>query len=185
MDAGLEGYLAQLLSIRQDLPGVAGGLDPKQFNWAPAPDRWSVGQCIEHLNITAERYIPVLREATSLARAQGRLRSGPFSLGLFERWFMQAMEPPARRLRTRTPKAFVAPPSLDPHVTVERFFTLHDGLRECIAGADGLDLKAIKVRSQFGPISWSLNGTFGILLAHARRHIWQAREVRKAPGFPA
>ena len=184
MDSGLEGYLAQLLSIRQDLPGVTGGLDRERFNWTPAPGRWSIGQCVEHLNITAERYQPVLRQAMSAARERGQLKSGPFALGLFERWFMQTMEPPVR-FRTRTPKAFVASPALDPQQTVERFYVLHDSLRDCIASADGLDLRVIKVRSQFGPISWSLNGTFAILLAHARRHIWQAREVRNAPGFPA
>jgi hypothetical protein len=185
MDSGLEGYLAQLLSIRQDLPGVVGGLEDRRFNWTPPPDRWSIGQCVEHLSITAERYIPVLRDAMIAARSKGQLKSGPFALGLFERWFMQAMEPPVRRLRTKTPAAFVAPPSLDPERTLERFYSLHDTLRDCIASADGLDLQAIRVRSQFGPVRWSLNGTFGILLAHARRHIWQAREVRKAPGFPA
>lgn len=184
MDAGLEGYLAQLLSIRQDLPGVVAGLQADRFNWAPAPGRWSVGQCVEHLNITAERYLPVLRDAVTTARARGQLKQGPFALGMLERWFMQWMEPPVR-VRTKTPKAFVAPPALDPHLTLERFFILHDGLRDAVGSADGLDLQSIKVRSQFGPVSWSLNGTFGILLAHARRHIWQAREVRNAPDFPA
>jgi hypothetical protein len=31
---------------------------------------------------------------------------------------------------------------------------------------------------------WSLTGTFAILIAHQRRHVWQARQVRKNPAFP-
>ena len=107
MDSGLEGYLAQLLSIRQDLPGIAHGLDHSRFNWAPAPGRWSIGQCVEHLNITAERYIPVLQQAMNAARAKRQLNQGPFALGFFERWFMQQLEPPVR-FRTKTRKDFVA-----------------------------------------------------------------------------
>jgi hypothetical protein len=56
----IEGFLAQLLAVEQDLPGVADGSSPAQFNWHRAPERWSIGQCVEHLNITTERYIPVL-----------------------------------------------------------------------------------------------------------------------------
>ena len=94
------------------------------------------------------------------------------------------MEPPPRR-KSRTGKAFVPGPDLDPAATIERFNTLQGQLGERIREAGGLDLKSIKVRSQFGPVSWSLNGTLAILLAHERRHIWQARQVRTDPAFPS
>ena len=184
MDATIEGFLTQLVAVEQDLPGVADGLSPAQFNWQPTPGRWSIGQCVEHLNITTERYIPVLRQAEIDARSKGTLRPGPFALGFIERWFLQTMEPPPRR-RMRTGKSFIAPSNLDPSATLQRYIALHDGFRGCIRDAEGIDLKSVKVRSQFGPISWSLNGTFAFLLAHERRHIWQAREVRKEPAFPA
>jgi len=183
MESQIESCLLQLTSASQDLTGVAGHLSHQQFNWRPSATGWSVGQCVEHLNITTERYIPVLQQAEANARGKGTLRPGPFALGFLERWFLKTMEPPPRR-RMRTGKAFVAGPNLDPSATLQRYLTLHDGFRACIREADGIDLRAVKVRSQFGPISWSLNGTFAILLAHERRHIWQAREVRKNPAFP-
>jgi len=184
MDPHIEGFLLQLTSASQDLPGIAGHLSREQFNWRPSPHRWSIGQCVEHLNITTERYLPVLRQAMTKARSAGWLASGPFVLGFVERWFLGYMEPPPRR-KTRTGKAFVAGPDLDPAATIERFNMLQGDLSGCIREAAGLDLKRIKVRSQFGPVSWSLNGTFAVLLAHERRHIWQARQVRTDPAFPA
>lgn len=183
MNSALEAYQTQLLTIEQDLPGLVRILDESQFNWAPATGRWSIGQCVEHLNITMDRYVPALRAAIASARGKGLLSPGPFALGLVERWFMRSMEPPARR-RMRTSRAFEAGPDLRVGPTLDRFQALQEAFRECIQEADGLDLMAVKVKSQFGPVSWSLNGTFGILLAHERRHIWQAREVRNAAGFP-
>jgi hypothetical protein len=184
VNANVESFLLQSKSVTQDLPGIASNLSEDQFNWRPAPDRWSVSQSIEHLNITTERYIPALTAAISGARAAHRLADGPFVLGVIERWFVGMMEPPPRR-RFRTRPEFVAPARLAPDATVQRFLVLQRQFTECMQSADGLDLRRIKVRSQFGPVSWSLNGTFAILLAHQRRHVWQARQVRKEPAFPA
>lgn len=184
MDSQIEGYVLQLTSVRQDLPGIAGGLSLDQFNWNPAADQWSIAQCVEHLNITTERYIPVLRKDIADARAAGRHAAGPFALGFLERWFLETMEPPIRR-RFKTGKAFIAAGRLEPAPTLQRFNDLNEQFGECMRAAEGLNLKAIKVRSQFGPISWTMNGTFAILLAHERRHLWQARQVRTNPGFPS
>ena len=183
MDSQIEGYLLQATSAAQALPGFTAGLSDAQFNWRPSERRWSIGQCVEHLNISTERYIPVLTKAIADARASGRVAGGPFALGFFERWFLRSVEPPPRR-RFRTPAAFVAPALLSLEPTIRRFHDLQAQLSGCIRAAEGLDLRSIKVRSQFGPISWSLNGTFAIMLAHERRHLWQAREVRVDPAFP-
>jgi len=183
MDAAIEGLLLQLLAVDQDIPGLAGGLSPARFNWRPAANRWSIGQCLEHLNLTTERYVPALRKAVSDARAKGLVRGGPYSLGWFERWFLKGMEPPPR-WRTRTGKAFIAAGELDPATTVQRAHALHQDLAGCIRDAEGLDLQKIRVKSQFGPVWFSLNGTFAIMLAHERRHLWQAREVRNDRAFP-
>ena len=59
------------------------------------------------------------------------------------------------------------------------------GLADCMRMAEGLDFRRIKVRSQFGPMSFSLGATFLIVLAHERRHLWQARQVRIADTFPS
>ncbi len=184
MDAQIEGYLFQLVSITQDLPGVAGGLTQAQFNWQPHSGRWSIGQCVAHLNITLARYLPVLDQAVSTGRSQGRLAHGPFVPSLFERWFIGSLEPPVR-LRFKTPKAFAGGVDLEVGATLAQWDELHRAFAERIRAAEGLDRTRLKVRSQFGPMSFSLGATFSVLLAHERRHLWQAREVRTSVGFPA
>jgi len=34
-------------------------------------------------------------------------------------------------------------------------------------------------------VKWSLGAYFQLMLAHERRHVWQARIVRQNPAFPA
>lgn len=183
MDAHIEGCLLQLTSITQDLPAFAGRLSAAQFNWRERPERWSVGQCVEHLNITTERHLPVLSQQIAAGRTRGLVSRRLFTMGLLERGFFWMIEPPVK-MRTKTPKLFVAPPGLPVEPTVSRWRALHEQLEACIRSADGLDLGAIKVRSQFGPVSFTLGGTLSILLAHERRHTWQARGVMNAAGFP-
>ena len=183
MDAQIEGLVLQLQAASQEVPGLLGGLADDQFNWVTAPGRWSIGQCMEHLNITTERYLPVLSKAIADGRAAGRTSTVPLTMGFLERWFLQLMEPPPR-MKAKSPKAFTATTSLPLEATVARWNGLQAKLDDCIRSADGLDFRRIKVRSQFGPISFSLGGTFLILLAHERRHLWQAREVRLDTAFP-
>jgi len=40
---------------------LAQRLGPHQLNWKPAPDVWSVGQCLEHLCVANEVYLYRLR----------------------------------------------------------------------------------------------------------------------------
>jgi uncharacterized damage-inducible protein DinB len=40
-------------------------LTEEQLNWQPAPGSWSVGQCLEHLSITNEAYLPPISVAVN------------------------------------------------------------------------------------------------------------------------
>src|SRR5262245_47117128 len=94
MNSEIEGYQDQLLSIRQDAPGIVGGLAEDGVNWRPAPNRWSIGECFAHLNVSAKRSIEALDEAIADARARGLTASGPFTYPLLERLFVRSQEPP-------------------------------------------------------------------------------------------
>jgi hypothetical protein len=64
-------------------------------------------------------------------------------------------------------------------------------LRRLVIAADGLDLARVTVR--LGALPAILRALFPmplgarllLLTNHARKHIWQAGEVRKTAGFPA
>jgi hypothetical protein len=186
MDANAGGLLAparQFEDTRKEAGDLAGALTEQQFNWRPAPEKWSIGQCLAHL-ATTDRVLPAIDRAIADARTRGWLAPGPFRYGWVTRWVIGSMEPPPKR-RMRTP------PILTPAATVlsrdEVLRTLaasRDRLLERIQAATGLDLKrAIVVSPVSRLFRLPLGGYFAFLAAHDRRHLWQARQVRGASGF--
>src|SRR5690349_17310368 len=55
--------LESLDSSDQRATALVAGLGAEQLNWHPAPGAWSIGQCLEHLCIGGELYLPPIAEA--------------------------------------------------------------------------------------------------------------------------
>ncbi len=90
-----------------------------------------------------------------------------------------------RRLRVRAPRGSEPAASLDPRAALAAFDQLQDGLAARVRECDGWDLRRARVRSPWHPaLKLSLGGLLLVTLAHERRHLWQARRVREAEGFP-
>jgi hypothetical protein len=185
MTPELETYQDQLLSIKQDAEGLMSVLTDLQFNWRPAPDRWSIAECFAHLNATARLYVPAIDAAIATARARELRGQGPFVYPLFERLFLRMSEPPPK-VRFRAPAAFRPAAASAPDGVRREFTEWQEKLGERLVQADGLDLRRARHRSPaIGIFHWSLGTMFAVMLAHQRRHIWQARQVLTQPGFPA
>jgi hypothetical protein len=68
---------------------------------------------------------------------------------------------------------------------MDGFAQWQDRLEERVRAADGLDLRRARQRSPVFPlVKWSLGTMLALVLAHERRHIWQARQVRNERQFP-
>ncbi|MQA28924.1 MAG: hypothetical protein GEU82_03665 [Luteitalea sp.] len=184
MTPEIEGYLDQLLSITQDLPGVVADLTDEQFNWQRSPGSWSIAQCLDHLNLTAARFLPAMDAAIAEARRKEMLSPGPFSYPLLERWFVRSQEPPPK-IRARALKRFVPRASLSIGEVVPQFIDWQERIGDRLRRADGVDLQRAKHRSPVMALfTWRLGTIFALTLAHERRHLWQARQVRIDPRFP-
>lgn len=187
MTPELEDMLRQLEAIKKEGQTVAAGLNDAQFNWRPAPGRWSIAECLQHLNVGVRATLPAFDRAIAEGRAQGKLAPGrgPFRYGLFSRMMASSMEPPPRfRMRTQTIFAVAPNATYKADRLLPEFFAVRDLLGERVRAADGLDLARIRAVSPANRlIRPSLGAYLQFMLAHDRRHLWQARQVRDAPGF--
>jgi DinB superfamily len=185
MNAELQGYGDQLLSIKQDASGLMSGVSDAQFNWQPGPGRWSMAGCFDHLNKSAgDLFMPMIDKAIAQARARNLTSGGPFVYSAIERWAIRNNDAPAK-MKFKAPKKFQPAPQLPVDQVRADFLRWQDELQKRMRDADGLDLQRTKQVWPFWPLKWSLGGLILMMLAHERRHIYQARQVRQNPAFPA
>lgn len=184
-DPRIRGYLEQLDAILIDARELAAELTPTQFNWRPDGRRWSVGQCLEHLTMTVRLYPERVEAMIEEARRRAAEGQAAYREGWFSAWFVRNMEPPPS-LRVRTFGKVEPPASLDRDSVLAAFETSHQRLADLMRAADGVSLTHARMPSPFVSfLKFTMNQVFAMNLAHARRHLWQARQVVAHPSFPA
>ncbi len=170
------------LSARAD--ALVAPLTETQFTWQPVQGIWSIAQCIEHMNVTARLYLPVLDKAIAEAIRRGLYAEGPFAYNWIGRFVVRVMEPPAR-LKLTAPKIFQPPPERTRQEIMAAFRAYQVQFIDRLRQANGLDLSRARVQSPASRwIRLPLGSGFALMTAHERRHLWQAERVTTAPGFP-
>jgi DinB superfamily len=168
---------------------LAQGLSHQQFNWRPEPGRWSIGQCLAHLNTVDGQDLAPVRAAVDDGRSRQVTGSGPFTYGLLSRKFIASMERPVRR-KSQAPKRYVPPAEADPQDTLAEYRRISVEMRRLAQSAAGLDLARVKSTLPALPallravVKMPLGARFELITAHDRRHLWQAEQVRNHPDFP-
>ena len=161
---------------------LATGLNPEQLNWQPQPGAWSIGQCLEHLCITNELYLPPI-----LASLAGKQLSPVQDItpGAFARWFIRSyIEPSPQTKHARAPKKITPGTRVEPSV-LDRFLRSNQTLRELIDRARDYDVNHIRFPNPFIPLLRFTVGTgLEVVSGHQRRHLLQAERAKQSSSFP-
>jgi hypothetical protein len=185
MFGGLEAAAAQFEATGREARRLAGSLTDGQLNWRLAPAKWSIGQCLQHLGRSTDAALDAIDRAIATARDRGWTGAGPFRYGWFTRWMVGSMEPPPRRRMRTFPIFLPGEDALARDRVLADLAAARDRLIERTRAAAGLDIRRAIVASPVSPLfRLPLGGYLAFLAAHDRRHLWQARQVREAPGFP-
>ena len=156
------------------------GLSRQQFNWRPEPGRWSVAECIGHLNLINGADLKTLEAAVDAAREKGLTGEGPFQYGFVSRKFVNTMEPPITK-KFKAPKQYVPPPDADIEGTIAEYRRISNELIRVAQKARGLDLRKVKTGLSGVPIvKMPLGARLSLLATHDTRHLWQADQVLKS-----
>ena len=170
--------------LAQDARAVslARGLTPSQLNWPPRPGSWSIGQCLEHLHVSNEQYLPHMERALATGRQAPVEEIVP---GWFGRWFLETFIDPVSRSRAPAPPK-IRPAALVAPDVLARFLAGNQRARELVRRAAPLDVNRVRFRNPFVSfVRFTVGTGFEILSRHQRRHLLQAERVKAAPGFPA
>jgi hypothetical protein len=160
---------------------LARELTPEQLNWKSHPGQWSVGQCLEHLYVANEVYLPAISKALA-GRPPAVIQD--ITPGWFGRWFMRRyIEPSPGTRRLRAPRKITPGAQVDPLI-LDRFLTSNREARELVRRAGHYDVNRIRFRNPFIPVIYFTVGTgLELVSAHQRRHLLQAERVRASPAF--
>jgi len=181
MKAGLENGMEKLREeLRQATARaqrLASSIDEGRWSRRPENGGWSAAECLVHLNLTTEQFLPLIREQLRRGREQGARQVGPYRKDLIGRLLAWIVEPPVRRMRVKTVTAFV-PVAASKEKVLARFGELQSELEAEMTVAEGLDLNRLKITSPFNSrVRYNLFSCFAILTAHQRRHLWQAERA--------
>lgn len=158
------------------------GLTRAQLNWREHPHTWSVGQCLDHLCVANDVYLPPIA-----AGLEGKPMSpvDEIEIGWFGSWFIRDyIEPSAQTKHLKAPKKITPAPDVEPAV-LDRFLRGNEQARELVRRAAGHDVNRLRFRNPFVPLLRFTVGTgLEIVVRHQRRHLLQAERVRVLGSFP-
>jgi hypothetical protein len=170
----------QIQQAKRQADEIAAGLSPEQLVSRPDPAKWSIAECFAHLNVTAEIVQPLVAAAIAEGKSSRVHGKGPHALSFFGRLLVWIAEPPPKFNMS-------APRKVAPRIelatgteVIAKFLQWNDQWLRLVDDMEGLDLEKIRVAPLFrrmprlrlsDPIPW--------MLAHQRRHLWQAEQVRQ------
>lgn len=164
------------------MQALTGRLSYQQFNFRPEPGSWSVGECIEHLNLSMCAYIGIMNEVVENATSAGTTpyRKGP----LLGRVLLRALHKSGSKYPA--PRSFKPDGAeLDPSSVREGFEGQVSRLRQIIRDCAGLALGQITMPwPVFQPVRISLAQAITLLELHNDRHLRQAEYVIQHGAFP-
>ena len=183
MTSSLRPFIDEARTIAFDAGSEFGALSAEQLNWKPTPDRWSVAQCLDHLIVIDSGYFAIFDRI-----AQGGYRPPAWRRLLFPKAFgsmvLKAVQPEAPR-RFKTASAAAPSTGTIGADIVARFEQHQRTIAEHLERLEARGAAPLVIGSPVLPLaSYSVLDAARIMVAHARRHMLQARRVTESPGFP-
>ena len=154
-------------------------VDEAAFHARPDTDRWSIAECLAHLNLTSEAYLPLIDEVVTSGRGPAPQRFRRDWMG----WLLGRMAEPPVRARVKTTAPFVPRSTGSKQQVLTEYEALQEKLAAALRSADGFDLGRLRIVSPFkARFRYNLYSAFRIIPAHQRRHLRQGERVLEALG---
>ena len=174
--ADKEKALAYLETSKKGVLAATKGLSEAQWNFKPAPDKWSVAECMEHV-AAAEDFIRgliaenVMKSPAAPDRDIARIDAGIMAMVPDRTNKVQAPEPLRPTNRFGSPQG-----------SIQHFLESRAKTEEFLRSTP--DLRGHAADSPLGT-KWDAYEFVLLIAAHSERHTKQMEEVKASPDFPA
>jgi hypothetical protein len=146
----------------------------------PAPERWSPGECVGHLNLSSASMVPLVRAGIEEARRRG-VPAPPRYRRDFMGWLLWKGLGPGRRFKTKAIPGWVPSGGHHPDELVAEFERWQMQQIACVRDADGLPIDLVKITSPVDARArYNVFAALAIMARHQHRHLWQAEQAARA-----
>jgi hypothetical protein len=178
----VEGVISELKGVSADVRNSFGTLTPDQINWKPAPDAWSVGQCLDHLIKSNEGFFPELDSIAAGTRKNTFWQSWSPLSALAGAFLVSTLKKDNQKVKTNQK---MTPPSEIADDIIERFAAHQDELAHKLSATANADWHKVVLTSPFVKImTYRMDKGLEAVIEHEKRHIRQAKRVMEMDGFP-
>src|SRR3982750_1803242 len=123
----VDGVVSQFETVTTDVKRSFGGLSAEQLNWKPAPESWSVGQCLDHLIKSNEEFYPELEKLAAGTRKNTFWQNWSPLSGIAGAFLVSTLKKDGQKVKTNQK---MSPPSEIDADIVDRFIKHQTTLAE-------------------------------------------------------
>ncbi len=173
----MDRWTHQINKTTQAFQDLFGHLSNKAMNWKPQPDKWSIGQNIDHLIVINQTYFPILDQLKTGSYPKPFMASVGFLVSFMGKTILNASTPD----RSKKMKTFPIWEPSSSHISediLERFTTHQQELTQHIQSSEPFLTKKTVIASPANKhILYTLETAFDIIVAHEQRHLEQSKET--------
>ncbi|GGE96044.1 DinB family protein [Hymenobacter cavernae] len=174
----LDRLKADLQTLRSITASEFRPLTDEQLNRRPSPGKWSVGQCLEHLNIVGGHYLPSIALRLRRAKDRGSRPAEMVKFGPIGRRLVESMRPDDAARPQKAPQKFAPSGSRLPRTVVEVFSRQLDELLNLVEQAREVNANNVRIPNVIIPLVFlRLPDQLELLVVHMQRHVVQAERV--------
>jgi len=150
-------------------------LDDRLLQWRPEQEAWNVLECLEHLNLYGDFYLPQMEQAIKQSATE---REAVFKPGILGAYFAKSMLPGNKPNKMKTFKDKNPIGSNLNCDVIDRFIRQQMKTLELLQQARKVSLNKIKISTSISMlIRLKLGDTFRFLINHIIRHMMQIERI--------
>lgn len=152
-------------------------LPGETLHFKPTPSQWSILECLEHLNLYGDYYLPVIRKALQKGKPLGDVIN--YKSGWLGEYFADLMLGKNGRIWKFTTSKSKNPLFTKlPDYVIDRFLDQQKQYLEFLQAAEDINLGQVRVPISIAPwIRIQLGDALRFCIYHNERHINQAERV--------
>jgi len=151
------------------------GYDLQALNWREHPGSWSVLECLEHLNLYGDYYLPQMESSIQphASKHEAVFKSGPLG-----KYFAESMLPKDKLNKMKTFKDKNPLNARLDKTVIDRFITHQIKFLDLLDASRQVSLNKVRIKTSISNlIRLKLGDTFLFIMNHNLRHLKQIERI--------